>query len=128
MGAAQEHVPSLYWPGEHIRGLADLSAPDLATERNMRALEHCSALLYLQFAEIVRPSGALIELGCALGRHVKTTAMIQKDLRRPFMLRNFEGVAATVKFLPKARIYEVDSVDEAYDLMARNGRRLLGLG
>jgi transcriptional regulator with XRE-family HTH domain len=125
--AARGHVPSLYWPGDHIHRLDDLSAPDIATERNMKVLEHCSAFLYLQFDEVIRPSGALIELGCALGRRVKTTAMIAKDLPLPFMLQNFEGVAAAVNFLPKARVYEVRSVDHACDLIAKDGRELLGL-
>jgi transcriptional regulator with XRE-family HTH domain len=125
--AASVHVPSLYWPGEHIRGLDDLSAADIATEQNMKVLERCAAFLYLQFEEVVHPSSALIELGCALGRRVKTTALIARDVSQPFMLQNFEGVAEAVNFLPKARIYEVRSVSHACDLIARNGRKLLGL-
>lgn len=75
VAVAQGHVNSLYWPGETIRDISDLGAADITTEKNMTILAHCTALLYLQFDEIVRPSGALIELGVALGRRMKTTAI-----------------------------------------------------
>jgi transcriptional regulator with XRE-family HTH domain len=125
--AASRHVDSLYWPGKAILSTSDLTAPDIATERNMQALQRSAALLYLQFMEIVRPSGALVELGCALGWRLRTTIIIQEDLKMPFMLENFGAVAATLGFLPKARIYRVKSVGDACDLVAKNGRDLLGL-
>lgn len=125
--AAGAHVNSLYWPGEQIRSRSDLTAPDIATERNMQVLQRSAALLYLQFMEVVRPSGSLIELGCALGWRLKTTVIMQEDLDRPFMLENFSGVAASLGFLPNARIYRVKSVRDACDLITKNGRTLLGL-
>jgi len=125
--AAGAHVNSLYWPGEQIRSRSDLTAPDIATERNMQVLQRSAALLYLQFMEVVRPSGSLIELGCALGWRLKTTVIMQEDLDRPFMLENFSGVAASLGFLPNARIYRVKSVRDACDLITKNGRALLGL-
>lgn len=125
--AAREHVNSLYWPGEEIRAVSDLAAADIATERNMKALEHCTALLYVQFLEVVHPSSALIELGCALGRRMKTTIIIGADLHHPFMLEGFGAVAASLGFLPQARIYMVNSVNDACDRIRRNGRELLGL-
>lgn len=127
VSAAKLHVNTLYWPGEKIRELSDLSAPDIATERNMKALTQCSAFLYLQFAEVVHPSSALIELGVALGRRLKTTVFIQKDVRLPYMLNGFSAVAASLGFLPKVRIYEVKSREEACKLITNNGRELLGL-
>lgn len=127
VSAAREHVNSVYWPGEQIRELSDLAAPDIATERNMKMLEHCSALLYLQFLEIEHPSSSLIELGCALGRRLKTTVIVQAGLHQPFMLDGLAAVAASLGFLPKARVYVVKSVDHACDLVTRNGRELLGL-
>jgi transcriptional regulator with XRE-family HTH domain len=126
--AARTHVNSLYWPGEEIRARSDLAAADIATEHNMNVLEHCSAFLYLQFLEVVHPSSALIELGCALGRRLKTTVIMQADLYPVFMLDGFGAVAASVGFLPKARIYRVKSVGDACDLITKNGRELLGLG
>jgi transcriptional regulator with XRE-family HTH domain len=128
VAATKAHVNSLYWPGEQIRGLSDLPAPDIATERNMKVLAECSAFLYLQFSDIVRPSSALIELGIALGRRLHTTIIVQTDVEQPFMLDNFGGVAASLNFLPKARIYTVRSVVDACSLVTRNGRELLGLG
>lgn len=125
--AASTHVNSLYWPGERIRSISDLTAPDIATEQNMQVLQRSAAFLYLQFMEVVRPSSALIELGCALGWRLKVTVVMQADLTQPFMLDNFGAVAATLGFLPKARVYKVKSVGDACDLITRNGRQLLGL-
>lgn len=125
--AASRHVNSLYWPGEMVRATSDLTAPDITTERNMQVLQRSSALLYLQFKEVVRPSGALIELGCALGWRLKTTVIMKEGLDQPFMLENFSGVAATLGFLPNARVYKVRSVGDACDLITKNGRELLGL-
>lgn len=125
--AASAHVNSLYWPGEEIRSMSEFTAPDIATERNLQVLRNSAALLYLQFMEMVHPSSALIELGCALGWRLKTTIIMQAGLVEPFMLGNFGTVAATLDFLPKARIYKVKSVGDACDLITRNGRELLGL-
>jgi transcriptional regulator with XRE-family HTH domain len=127
VATARRYVNSLYWPGERILESTDLAAPDIATERNMRVLAECSALLYLQFVNIVRPSGALIELGVALGRRLKTTVIMHADVPQPYMLSGFGAVAATLSFLPQARIYTVRSVGEACDLIQINGRELLGL-
>jgi transcriptional regulator with XRE-family HTH domain len=125
--AIRHHVNSLYWPGESIKRAADLVAPDIATERNMKVLARCSALLYLQFAEITGPSSALIELGYALGHRTKTTIIMKSDVREPYMLDGFGGVAARLNSLPQARLYKVHSVEEAFTLIDRNGRELLGL-
>ena len=127
VAAAHQHVNGVYWPGEKIRSVDDLVAADLATERNLKVLASCHAYLYLQFADIVHPSGALIEFGIALGRRLKTTVIIQRGLPGPFMLEGFAAVAESLSFLPKARVYLVASVDEAVTLVARNGRELLGL-
>ena len=127
VASLEGHVNSHHWPGRDINGAGDLLAPDIATERNMTVLSHCSALLYLQFAEVVRPSGALIELGIALGRRMKTTVIMKRGLPQPFMLQEFAAVAARLSILPQARIYVVDDVDGACQLIERNGRELLGL-
>lgn len=128
--AARGHVNGLVWPGERIRVAADrqTAAADIATERNMTALFGCPAYLYLQFAEVVGPSSAFVELGFALGIKMKITIIVQKGLISPYMLRGFGAVAARLKFLPEARIYtEVESPEEAASLIASNGRDLLGL-
>jgi len=122
-----QHVDTIYWPGELVRTTDDLIAADLATERNMKTLAHCSAYLYLQFSEIIHPSSALVELGFALGRRLKTTLIIKRGLHNPYMLEGFGAVAASLSFLPKARIYYVNSVAEAEALINKNGRELLGL-
>lgn len=125
--ALADHVSALYWPGWPITKTYDLVAADIATERNFRIIAHCTALLYLQFAPIIRPSSALIELGFALGRRLKTTVIVKAGLEQAYMLENFGAVAASLSFLPKARLYTVRSVADACDLVGRNGRELLGL-
>lgn len=127
VAAVKNHVNSYYWPGEGVRATSDLVASDIAAERNMKVIVHCSAFLYLQFAEIVRPSSALIELGLAFGRRLKTTLILQSGLQQPYILDGFGAVAAGMNFLPKARIYTVESVEAACHLVERNGRELLGL-
>jgi len=124
---AKAHVDSLYWPGENVHAVSDLAAADIATEKNLRVLRNSSAFLYLQFIEMVHPSSALIELGCALGWRLKTTIITLAGLHQPFMLDGFGTVAASLTFLPKARTYRVKSVSEACDLVKRNGRELLSL-
>lgn len=122
------HVNKVYWPGQGIESTRDLEASDIATSRNMNALAQSSALLYLQFRESHRPSGALVELGLAMGLGHKVTIILHEDISRPFMFQEgFAGVAAEVDFLPKARVYTVPSVAAACELVERNGRELLGL-
>lgn len=79
------HVNSLYWPGQAIRGPQDLTAPDIATEDNFKALGHCTAFIYLQFADEVRRSSALVALGCALAKRLKTTIVLLDGINYPFM-------------------------------------------
>lgn len=123
-----QHVNKIYWPGQGIESTKDLEAPDIATLRNLKALEQSAALLFLQFRETHRPSGALVELGLALGMRHKVTMIVHEDVSQPFMFGNgFAGVAAELDFLPKARVYTVPSVAAACELVERNGRELLGL-
>lgn len=127
--AANQHVSALIWPGEQIRTASDQrkAAPDIVTERNMRALHACPAYLYLQFAEVVRPSCAFVELGFALGKRLKITVVVKKGLAGLYMFNGFGTVTGSLNFLPNARIYEVASADEAATLIESNGRELLGL-
>lgn len=128
VAATRDHVETVYWPGESILTKDNLVAPDLATERNLRVLAHCAGLLYIQMDEIDGPSSSLVELGIALGRRTKTTMILKRGIRLPFMLRdNFSMIAASLTSLPKARVYLVNDVDEATSLVSRNGRELLGL-
>ena len=125
--AARQHVNGLYWPAEHIRNIDDLAAADLFAEQNFEALSNCSAYLYLQFTEIVHPSGALVELGFALGRRLKTTIIVKQGVNLPYILNGIDVVAERLKFLPRARFYQEPSAERAAALIARNGRKLLGL-
>jgi transcriptional regulator with XRE-family HTH domain len=125
--AASQYVNGVYWPGKGIRAIADLRAADIATEQRMTALAKCSSYLYLQFNEIVRPTSALVEFGFALGKRLKTTLIIKRDLHNPYMLEGFGAVAARLPFLPDARIYPVSSAEDAAALITRNGRELFGL-
>lgn len=127
VAAARLSVNGVYWPGEYINGRDDLVASDLATEKNLRTLAGCHSFLYLQFGDVVHPSGALIELGLAMGRKCKTTIILRRGLKWPYMFGGLPAVAAGLNFLPQARLYEVDSVEEAAGLVSKNGRLLLGL-
>jgi transcriptional regulator with XRE-family HTH domain len=129
VAAARQHVNDLTWPGDRVRTAVErqATAPDIATARNMTELYGCPAFLYLQFAEVIGPSSALVELGFALGRRMKITIIFKKGLTSPYMLRGFGGVAARLSFLPDTRIYEEESADSAAALIASNGRELLGL-
>jgi transcriptional regulator with XRE-family HTH domain len=123
--AAKTVVDKVYWLGMEVESLYELGAADLVTEANLEAFDKCRAYLYLQFAELVNPSGALVELGFALGRKIKTTMIIKRGLRTPYMFDGLGIVAAKLNFLPETHIYEVGDVDEAVRLVGRNGRQLL---
>lgn len=127
--AVRPHVDGLTWPGQKIKTAADRrhAAANLVTKQNMTDLHSCPALLYLQFAEVIGPSSALVELGFALGRKMKVTMIFKKGLTSPYMLRGFGAVAAKLNFLPDAEVYEEESADSAAALVANNGRELLGL-
>jgi|ERR1700677_888140 transcriptional regulator with XRE-family HTH domain len=129
--AAREQVNGIYWPSEGDRTASDRTyvAADIRTERNLRVLNNCPSLLYLQFAEVVRPSSAYIELGFALGKRMNLTIMVKQGLKLPYMLHRFGMVGTGLRFLPRVRIYtdEIASADDAAALIATNGRELLGL-
>ena len=115
----------VYWLGVDVESLYNLRAADLVTQANLNAFDKCRTYLYLQFAEMANPSGALVELGFALGRKLKTTMIIKKGLRTPYMFDNFGVVAAKLRFLPDVHIYEVETVDQAVQLIVNDGRELL---
>jgi hypothetical protein len=125
VAAAENVVDKVYWSGKEVASFNDLGAPDIAAEASLEAFVSCQAYLYLQFAEMVNPSGALVELGFALGRRLKTTLIIKKDLRTPAMLEGFQGVAAKLGFLPETHIYVVDDVEGAVRLIQQSGGQLL---
>jgi transcriptional regulator with XRE-family HTH domain len=127
--AARPHVNGLTWPGERIETVSDrrYAAANLVTKQNMTDLYNCPAFLYLQFAEVIGPSSALVELGFALGRKMKVTVIFKKGLTSPYMLRGFGAVSAKLSFLPDAEVYEEESVESAAALIGNNGRELLGL-
>jgi transcriptional regulator with XRE-family HTH domain len=125
VAATKEVVGKVYWPGEEVSSWSDFEAPDLATEAVFRALASCRAYLYLQFAQTVNPSGALVELGFALGRRIKTTMIIKRNIHTPYMFEGFQGVAAKLDSLPEAHIYVVDEINQAVRLIEVDGRRFL---
>jgi len=126
--AAEQAGISVYWPGADIESFDDLQAADLATRRNLEILFGCRALLYLQFEEVTGPTGALVELGLALARKMKTTVIRKRGLNSPFLLREgFPGVASDSPNLPSARIYDVGTAREAARKLEVNKRGLVGL-
>lgn len=128
IASADRYVDNIYWPGLEVSLLSHLKAPDLMSERNLRVLFSAPAFLYIQLAKVTGPTSALIELGIALGLRKRTTIIIREDLVRPFLLQQgFEGLASSLGFLPKARLYPVASAAAAAELIERNGRELFGL-
>ncbi|MEZ5323393.1 MAG: helix-turn-helix transcriptional regulator [Microthrixaceae bacterium] len=127
VGTLSGFARPIFWPGHDITSQASMQAADLASQRNIVALTHSDAFLYIQFAEITKPTSALVELGIALGRRIKTTLIIQRDLTTPFMFDGFPAVAERLTSMPSARIYNVADIDAACELIERNGRPLLGL-
>jgi transcriptional regulator with XRE-family HTH domain len=121
----RKYIPNVYWPGEDIHELTELAEPDITTEQNMRVLGNSSGLLYLQFADMVHPSGALMELGIALGRKLRTTVIVDKGLATPYMLNVLPAVGVQENFLPKARVYQ-KTVKEAIALIDRHKADLFG--
>ena len=125
---ALKEIATVYWPGEPIHSHDDLLASDKSTSANKRTMVRCHGLVFVQFAESTRPSNCLVELGIALGRRMKTTVFMQKDVSRPAMFRGLDGVAARNDQLPDIRIYgDLANAHEAVKMIRRNGRGLLGL-
>lgn len=126
LSAAREQVNGIYWPSEEDKTAADRTyKAAMRTDRNLRVLNRCPALIYLQFAEVVNPSSAYIELGYALGRKMKLTIMVKRGLMLPYMLHDFGAVGSGLR---EVRIYpNIASADEAAALIKHNGRALLGL-
>jgi transcriptional regulator with XRE-family HTH domain len=127
VGAAERVVGhgKVFWPSWEVAHLYDLGVADIATEHSLKVLASCRAYLYLQLTEMINPSGGLVELGIALGRKIKTTMIIQKDVRTPVMFDAFQAVAARLDFLPEVHIYVVTNVDEAVRLIEQAGIHLL---
>jgi transcriptional regulator with XRE-family HTH domain len=125
--AANDVANGVYWSGQEVGSLKDLGAADLSTETNLKVFAECQAYLYLQFGEMINPSGALVELGFALGQKLRTTMIIKKDLPTPYMFRGIGTVAGKLEFLPEVHKYEVDDIDDAVRLIQHNGPQLFGL-
>jgi transcriptional regulator with XRE-family HTH domain len=124
VAATEKVVDSVYWSGAKVRNPRNRGAADLSTEASLRALQGSRGYLYLQFAEMVNPSGALVELGIALGLGLKTTMILREGLNTPFMFEGLQNVAADLDFLPQVRIYVKDP-DEAVRLIEDSGPELL---
>lgn len=121
----RKYVPNVYWPGERILSYSELAEADITTEDNMKVLGDASALLYLQFADIIHPTGALIELGIALGRPIRTTVIVAPKLPTPYMLDVLPAVGVQKNFLPKARVYH-KTVKDTIALIERHKAVLFG--
>lgn len=119
---------SVQWPGERIPTIDKLIDPTVATTDNIRDIVRARAVVYVQFNEVIHPSGALIELGIALGRKMRTTVLALEGLQLPFMLRNgFDGVAGASPDLPDARIRQFRSMDDAVRQIRNTGPAFFGL-
>jgi hypothetical protein len=128
--AARNLVRGVYWPSETAKTAKDrrFILSDIRTEDNLRILNECPALLYLQFTEVRGPSSAYIELGYALGKGMNVVIMVKQGVRVPYMLQEFGTVIANLDFLPHARIRtDIASAEDAAERIAANGRKLFGL-
>ncbi|WP_390178718.1 transcriptional regulator [Microbacterium sp. MTN4-26] len=126
--ALVENGYSVHWPGRAITSIDQLIAPSIATASNIRNLVNSQALVYVQLEEVVKPSGALVELGIALGRKMRTTVIARSGLHLPFMLSNgFDGVANASPELPDAKIHVFSTTEEALRQIGNTGPAFFGL-
>jgi transcriptional regulator with XRE-family HTH domain len=124
VAAMRRVIPDVRWPGEHgvrhHRGVAEI-----ATQPTMTALYGGDALVYVQLTNVTRATGALVELGIALGLQRPITLILGTNVARPFMFeQGFEAVAARLHWLPDVRVVTVTSAVEAEQIIHTAGARL----
>lgn len=118
----------VFWPGENITSVTHLKKPHTTTYENLKVLLVTDGFLYIQLNEVIRPTGALIELGIALGRRIKTTLLLSPGVTLPFMLRGgFEKNMERFPEFPDAQVDEVDSVSDIKTRIANTGPAYFGL-
>ncbi len=111
---------SVYWAGTG-QTESERTADDLRTEQNLAAMQVSSCVAMIQLVPTVRPSSALVELGMALGLGRQTTIFTTDQAHLPSMLGGFSAVAERVAPLPRVRIYVVEDVQDAVDLIEQHG-------
>jgi transcriptional regulator with XRE-family HTH domain len=105
-----------YWPGAGVKSLSDAKDPRITTAANFEALGRVQALMLLLLHEATGPTGALIELGYAMGQGRRITIFIEKSLntdgKRPFVLEGLVSAAMEIDEIAPVEIIEVEGIDE----------------
>ena len=116
-------VGRVYWAGRNIDLPEDFDVPDIGTEENLRALGTAKAFVLVYFDPVAPTwSGSMIELGLALGLKIPVTLFVSQTTPLPYMLEGFEGVAERTGFLPRVRIYRLQTPEEAVLYIEKNGK------
>lgn len=123
----------VYWPLESVpersaeweSGIEHIAAAD-----NIRAILSSEALVYFQSHALNGSTSALVELGYAMGKQIRTTVMVAGGVQMPFMLRRLDALAAqlsdTHDALTKPARMDFATVDEACEAV-RTRPRMFGL-
>jgi transcriptional regulator with XRE-family HTH domain len=125
--AIEAHGAAVYWAGREIGRDGRFEAPDLATLKNLTALRSSASFVYLQNAELRKSTSAFIELGLALAWKMPVTIFVREQAWLPYMLQNFEGVAAQFGDFERVRVYGYETLDSVVGHVGMHGLNLMGL-
>lgn len=128
VSAASEVVGAVEWPGAPVGPTRRLRAAGAVMPENWDWLATAGGLVYIQFEEIEGATGALIELGIALGRKIRTTVILSDRVKKPFLLSSgFERIAEARDDFPNALFYTYSSADAAAGEIRETGAAYFGL-
>jgi len=129
LDALSDVALSPYWPGDGVLDHSDYRDPRITATKNLQALAQCSSFLLLYLHEVDGPSGALIELGYAMGLGLRVTLMIDRKLNqkgpKPFILDGLQSAAMEIDVLPRIDIHEVNNAKDVCLLLRENGAALV---
>lgn len=121
-------APPVYWAAAQIGSAAEFEAPDLAVERNLAALSHAEAFVYLQLRELNHPSSCHVEIGMAVAQAIPVTIFAPSEDDLPYTLRHFEAISGrTGVGGGRFRFYATPTAADAVRLLAIHGPDLLGV-
>lgn len=117
----------VYWPAAQIASTAGFEAPDLATERNLRALMEAEAFVFLQLRELAHPTSCHVELGMAIAWQMPVTIFAADEGSLPYTLQRFSAIAGRVGMGGRYRFYSISSSADAVRLLGIHGAELIGV-
>lgn len=111
----------VYWAGASIDSHEDFEVPDQGTERNLTALKTSKAFVFAYFGDVPPgPSGALVELGIALGLGKPVTIFVTDTYTLPYMMEEGFPRVADRTGISRVRLSRGD-VNKAISQMDRYG-------